>query len=217
MDFVVFGFVIVYLAGCATAPYKPPIVSPNIPGFYHKVERSQTLWRICKAYNVDLDEVVAINRILKEKKIEQGQLIFIPRSQKREYPVYETSGSDDFIWPLRGKVIASFGQTFNDMINKGVNIKPYKTQNVVAASKGKVVFYSENFEGFGKTIIIDHGNGFLTVYARTSGVLVRIGDLVQRGAAIARMDLKDDNQNTYLHFQIRKGHIPQNPYFYLSP
>ena len=214
---VVFGFVIFYLAGCATAPYKPPVISSSTPGIYHRVERGQTLWSICKIYNIDLDEVVSVNRISDATKVELGQLIFIPHRQKKEYALTDFAKFEDFIWPLRGRVVCSFGQTFNDMLNKGINIQPYKTQNVVAASKGRVVFYSGNFGSFGKTVIIEHNNGFLTVYARNSQVFVKVGDFVQRGTVIAKIDSGGSDKNAYLHFQIRKGYIPQNPYFYLSP
>lgn len=201
---------ILFLSGCATvSPLKPPI-TPQIPGIYHRVERGQTLWRISKIYNVDLEEIVSINRISDAASIEVGQLIFIPRRNKPQYSPYKSSGQDDFTWPVKGRVITSFGQTYNNMINKGINIQPQKTRDVLAAAGGRVVFYTDNFEGFGKTIIIDHNNGFMTVYAKNSEVFVKAGDFVQKGTPVAKV-------NNYLHFQIRKGHIPQNPYFYLAP
>jgi len=203
--------------GCATAPYVTPAITPNIPGIYHQVERGQTLWRISKLYNIDLDEIVDINRISDATNIEVGQLIFIPHRNKVQYSTYKPSSHEDFIWPLKGKIIASFGQTFNNMVNRGINIQPYKTQDVVAAGGGKVVFCADNFEGFGKTIIIDHGNGFSTVYARNSQVFVKAGDFVQKGSLIAKAGSAGRDKNAFLHFQIRKGYVPQNPYFYLTP
>ncbi len=205
-----FAFYLLTFIGCATVPHVGPVVTAQIPGIYHRVERGQTLWRISKTYNVDLDEIVKINRISDVTNIEVGQLIFIPHQNKPQYSTYKSSSQDDFIWPVKGKVITSFGQTFNNMVNKGINIQPYKTQDVLAASSGRVVFLANNFEGFGKTVIIDHGNGFLTVYAKNSEVFVKTGELVQKGNTIAKV-------NNYLHFQIRKGHIAQNPYFYLAP
>ncbi len=205
-----FAFYLLTFIGCASIPQIGPTVTPQIPGIYHRIERGQTLWRISKMYNINLDEIVKINRISDVTNIEVGQLIFIPRQSKPQYSTYKSSSQDDFIWPVKGKVITSFGQTFNNMVNKGINIQPYKTQDVVAASGGRVVFLANNFEGFGKTIIIDHGNGFLTVYAKNSEVFVSTDELVQKGNIIAKV-------NNYLHFQIRKGHIAQNPYFYLAP
>ena len=63
--------------------------------------------------------------------------------------------------------------------------------------------------------MIDHGDGLSTVYARNSEVFVKIGDEVQRGVRIAKVGQAGRDKNSYLHFEIRKRHVPQNPYFYL--
>ncbi len=205
---------LLFLRGCATSPYVGPAPIPGIPGIYHRVEKSQTLWRISKMYNVDLDELVRINHISDITKIEVSQLIFIPYRQKKiSVPIKDYS--DDFIWPNRGRVISTFGQTSNNMINKGINIQPYNNLEVVACRSGKVVFYADNFGAFGKTIIIEHSDGFSTVYARNSQVFVKAGDSVQKGTAIAKIGQAGRDKNTYLYFEIRKGRLPQNPIFYL--
>ena len=200
--------------GCAPAPYVKPTLPPSMPGIYHRVEKGQTLWRISKIYTVDLDEIVKINRIADASSIDVGQLIFIPRRQKPQV-LAAKSLSDDFIWPLRGRVISTFGQTFNNLINKGLNIQTYHNSDIVASRSGRVVFLGDNFNDFGKTIIIDHGDGFSTVYARNSRVFIKPGDYVQKGIIIARAGSAGRDKNIYLHFEIRKGHLPQNPYFYL--
>lgn len=202
--------------GCATTPYVlPPAPPPGLPGTYHRMEKGQTLWRISKVYNVDLDEIVKINHISDVTGIDVGQLIFIPLRQKQQTPSFRPSFLEDFIWPIRGRVIATFGQTFNNMITKGINIAPYGITDVVASRSGRVTFYADNFKGFGKTIIIDHGDGFSSIYARNSQVFVKPGDNIQKGALIAKAGSAGRDKNIYLHFQIRKGHIPQNPQFYL--
>ena len=213
--FLLFTFYILIFAGCATAPYTGTALPPKgMPGIYHRVERGQTLWKISKIYTVDLDEIATVNHIPDTASIEEGQLIFIPNRQKQRS--YDTgSSSDDFAWPVRGKVITAFGQTYNNMINKGVNIQPYRNSDVLAARSGRVSFYADGFGNFGKTIIIEHSDGFSTVYTRNSEVFVKAGDSVQKGTVIAKVGFAGRDRNTYLHFEIRKGHIPQNPFFYL--
>lgn len=200
--------------GCAPTPYIKPTSPSGLPGVYHRVERGETLWSISKAYDAHLEELARINRIPDSSSIEVGQLIFIPNRQTARN-VQLKYASDDFIWPVKGRVIATFGQTHNNIINKGINIQPRSTGDVMAARSGKIVFYSDNFGGYGKTIIIDHGDGLSTVYARNSDVFVRIGEAVQKGAVIAKAGYAGRDKNTYLHFEIRKGHIAQNPYYYL--
>lgn len=213
---ILLAFLSLVLSGCASAAYVKPIPPPNIPGIYHRVERGQTLWRISKIYDVDLDEVARFNRIPDISSIEVGQLIFIPNRGKPQQYISSQFAAEDFIWPIKGRVIATFGQSFNNMINKGINIQPYGNLDVVAARPGKVIFCSEGFGRFGKTVIIDHGDGLSTVYARNSQILVKAADIVQRGTVITKAGSVGRDRNTYLHFEIRKKHIPQNPFFYLS-
>jgi len=70
-------------------------------------------------------------------------------------------------------------------------------------------------KGFGKTIIIDHGDGFSTVYAYNSQLVVKLGDRVTRKMVIAKIGDTGRAQSPRLHFEIRKNKIPKNPFYYL--
>lgn len=166
-------------------------------------------------YNTDLEELVDINHIATVTNIEVGKLIFIPRQKKQIEKIDNTL--EDFIWPVKGRVINSFGQTVGNMINKGINIKPSGNSEVVASRSGRVIFLAQDFKGYGKTIIIDHRDGFMTIYSRNTEVFVKPGDIVSKGTVIAKLispTLK--GADDYLHFEIRKGSISQNPNFYLQ-
>jgi len=207
-----------FLAGCATAPYvKPPVAKapPVMAGIYHKVEKGQTLWKISKIYGVDLEELARVNRITDTTAIEVSQQIFIPNRSRPQAQAVKYNDSDDFIWPLRGRVTGAFGQTINNMLNKGINIQPYGSLDVLAARAGKVVFTDENFAGFGKTIIIEHNDGLFTVYGGNSQIFVKAADIVPKGGRIARVGASGRERGTYLHFEVRRGYISQNPLFYL--
>lgn len=184
-----------------------------MPGIYHRVEKGQTLWRIAQVYQVDLDELARANHISDSSAIEVGQLIFIPGTKKSS-PVSVSGSTEDFVWPVKGKVICGFNQVYRSMLNKGLNIRPTGASGVQVARSGRVVFYSPNFKGFGRTIIVDHGDGFSTVYANSSQVFIKPGDYVHKGDVIAKVSPQDGNG--YLHFEVRKGYTPQNPIFYLS-
>jgi len=200
--------------GCAPLAYLKPASREGLPGIYHRVKRGETLWKISKIYDVDLEELARVNRILDSTAIEVAQLLFIPNRQTLK-PVTLSYSSEDFIWPIKGRVIAAFGQTYNNMINKGINIQPHSSLDVVASRSGRVVFYADGLGGFGKTIIIEHGDGLSTVYARNSDVFIKAGDSVKKGTVIAKAGSAGRDKNRYLHFEIRKGHMPQNPYYYL--
>ena len=213
--FLICIFCILNFIGCATVAPVAHIPKPGgMSGFYHAVERGETLWKISDMYGIDMDELININRISDVNRIEIGQLLFIPGFEKPKNLSKELN-KEDFMWPAKGKIIAAFGQTTGNMVNKGINIETRKDSDVIAARSGKVVFYAPDFYGFGKTIIIDHKDGLSTVYARNSEVFVKIGDEVARGALIGKVGSAGRDKNVYLHFEIRKGFIPKNPYFYL--
>ncbi len=205
------------IAGCATPPYvKPPLVQPpGMTGTYHKVIKGQTLWKVSKIYGVDLEELARVNRITDTTAIEVGQQIFIPNRTTPAAQTVKYSDSDDFIWPISGRVTGSFGQTINSMLNKGINIQPYGSLDVLAARGGRVVFTDDDFAGYGRTIIIEHSDGLFTVYTRCREIFVKAGDSVQKGAIIAKAGCAGRDRNTYLHFEVRRGHVSQNPLFYL--
>ena len=207
------------LAGCVTAPQYTgpslPVLAQGVGGVYHRVEAGQTLWRISKLYTVDIDEIIRLNHISESSTIEIGQLLLIPnRLRPQNIPL--KSSRDDFIWPLKGRVIGSFGFTYRNLINKGINIAVPAGSDILATRSGRVVFYASNFGNYGKTIIIDHGDGFCSVYSRIAEVFVQPGESVQRGALVGRVGTTTRDKNSYLHFEIRKGALPQNPLFYLS-
>ncbi|MDO8662719.1 MAG: peptidoglycan DD-metalloendopeptidase family protein [Candidatus Omnitrophota bacterium] len=206
------------LAGCSTAPTLvkpglPPVQA--MPGIYHRVEKGQTLWRISKIYGIDLEELARVNKIADTTAVEVGQQVFIPNRVNPPARDVKYNDNDDFIWPLRGRLCGSFGQTINNILNKGINIQPSASLDILASRSGKIVFIDNDFAGFGKTVIIEHNDGLFTVYGRNARIFVKAGDSVQKGTIIAKAGAAGRERNTYLHFEVRRGAVPQNPLFYL--
>jgi len=211
--------IVLTASGCVSAPTyttgpRPPVSLQAVAGLRHRVEPKETLWRISRMYNVDIDEILRVNNISEDAAIEIGQILVIPGRFKAQKDVVLSAG-DDFMWPLKGRVIAAFGSTYQDLINKGINIQIPSDTDILASRTGKVVFYSPDMGNFGKTLIIDHGSGLRTVYSRAAEFYVRPGDNVQRGSLIGRIGPVAKGKTNYLHFEIRKGIAAQNPLFYL--
>lgn len=209
----------VLLAGCAaTVPLLELRESRPPKGVYYEVKRGDTLWQISKLYDVDVKEIVMANRLPEPTKINVGQKLFIPSAEERVgYSKATGAGSSSamFSWPVAGKVISYFGDKKGLVTNKGIDIEAREGSKVVSAENGVVSFADENMKGLGKTIIIDHENGFSTVYAHNSEILVKVGERVKRNQLIARVGVTGRATTPYLHFEIRKGHEPQNPFYYL--
>ncbi|MFA5116066.1 MAG: peptidoglycan DD-metalloendopeptidase family protein [Candidatus Omnitrophota bacterium] len=211
-----------FLIGCATTAPTPsatsiPAKTQGTAGNYYKAKKGETLWRIAKKFNVDLEELAKLNHISDAAKIETGQLLMIPPAGSGGYgDLAKTNGNEDFIWPLKGEVIGRFGERTNNILNKGLNIRAPYGEEVVASRSGIVSYCGENLKSFGRTVIIDHGDGFLTVYARNAQLFVKTGDKVAQGVAIGKVGSAGKDKTAFLHFEIRKGHKPQNPYYYLA-
>lgn len=220
---------------CATAEYSREYdavqLAPTVGGLQpmapaevrHAVRPGETLWSIAKAYNVDLDELARANAIKDTGSIEKGQILVIPsrgagrpaaRTAKR--PAYVAARSPiSFIWPVNGRIIAVFGSTTDKVVNKGVDIGAGEGTSVIAARAGKVVFCDDYLKGFGKTVIIDHADGYQTVYSYNSDITVKVGDTVRQRDVIAKVGSSGRAKEPMLHFEIRRNGEPQDPQRYL--
>ncbi len=113
-------------------------------------------------------------------------------------------------WPLRGKILKSFSQTHN----KGIDISGRLGQKVKAAAAGKVVYSGKGLVGYGNLLIIRHNSLFHTAYANNRRLLVKEGQWVKKGQAVAEVG-KLRGIKPSLHFEIRKKGKPVNPLWYL--
>ncbi len=214
---------IVILWGCATPAKKTSSTAYPHPekklatgeGVYHRVKKGETLWRISKSYGVALESIVAANRLADATKISAGQSIFIPKATALPRAISETK-EKGFIWPARGKVISYFGVKRPDAtINKGIDILAKESSDVVAARSGKVVFCSDKIKGLGKTVIIEHEDQLYSVYSNNAVLFVKPEQRIQQGELIAQAGRNEKTGEYVLHFEIRRGHIPQNPFYFL--
>jgi murein DD-endopeptidase MepM/ murein hydrolase activator NlpD len=212
------------LTGCATArkPASPSgALSPSgamkpveKKGVQHKVHKGETLWRIARTYQVSVDDIIRSNGIPNAASIEENQLIFIPgaTSVKDIVVVSSTDKDADYLWPIKGKVIAYFHDRKGATVNAGIDIKAVEGEVVKAARDGRVVF-ADHLAGYGQALILDHSDGFFTVYAHNERLMVQLGDQVVRGEKVSQV--AREGNLAYLHFEVRKGDRPSNPLHYL--
>ncbi len=217
--FTVYCLLFTVLTGCATVSMGPPPPPKGASGIYHRVKSGQTLWSISKIYEVELQKIASINRLADTSRIYVGQLIFIPgATETLEVSTLQTDFKDrggDFVWPLKGRVSSFFGMKRDKVKNKGICIQTREDANVLASRSGKVAFCSEGLKGYGKIIIVDHLDGYSTVYAQNSRNLVKFSQLVKQSQVIAKAGSTGRTNRPELYFEIRKGYRPQNPFFYL--
>ncbi|MFL6571209.1 MAG: peptidoglycan DD-metalloendopeptidase family protein, partial [Burkholderiales bacterium] len=110
------------------------------------------------------------------------------------------SATGQFIWPVKGKVLAEFAEPRR----KGIDIDGKPGDPIVASAPGHVTYIGSGIPGMGKLVVLRHDNGFITVYAHNRNILVKEKQAVARGQKIAELG-STDSERPKLHFQIRKG------------
>jgi lipoprotein NlpD len=124
-------------------------------------------------------------------------------------PTPDRAGTDredvDWMWPVKGKVLAPFNETA-----KGIDIGGRKGAPVVAAASGRVVYAGAGLRGYGKLIIIKHNDTWLSAYAHNDNLLVKEQEDVRKGQRIAEMGSSDADQ-VKLHFEVRRVGKPVDP------
>ena len=121
-----------------------------------------------------------------------------------------------FLWPVHGKIVSGYGPKEGGLFNDGINIAVKEGTPVVAADDGVVVYAGNEIRGFGNLVLIKHANGWMTAYAHNAEFLVRRGEEVRRGQAIAKAGASGTVSSPQLHFEIRRGSHAVDPMKYLA-
>lgn len=114
-------------------------------------------------------------------------------------------------WPVRGPVTAPFGkfkhpEFAGELLRKGIDIEAPTGEEIKAVEKGRVV-YADRFSGYGRMVIVDHGERYYTIYGHLSEILKKVGEAVNRGEVLGRAGDSDSLAGSKLYFEIRKdGH-----------
>lgn len=126
--------------------------------------------------------------------------------------------SKAMIWPLPSSttIISSYGMRKHPILDvekkhTGIDIGGKTGDSIVAAADGEVTL-SENLGGYGKSIIINHGNGVVSLYAHCSELLVEKDKKIQAGDEIAKVGSTGMSTTPHLHFEIRKDGMDVDPF-----
>ena len=137
-------------------------------------------------------------------------------TKKTETPKIAARSSSKFSWPVRGKILSAFGAKNGGLYNDGINISAAFDSTVVAAENGVVAYAGNEVRGMGNLIIIQHSDGWMTVYAHLNLMSVRRGARVSVGQKIGTVGQTGKVTSPQLHFEIRNGTKAHNPINYLK-
>jgi murein DD-endopeptidase MepM/ murein hydrolase activator NlpD len=208
---------VVLAAPCPAAFGKTPGTRKHKKGVYHRVVPGESLYSISRAYKVKTKAIFKANGLKKHSEIHPGMRLFIPRARKvvraydaailRDLALQEPGIS--FLWPLKGLVTSEFGERGKGF-HTGVDIATRGGIIIVSAAAGTVVSAGmENRSGL--TLVIEHENGYSTMYGHLSRVFVAEGQAVREGQAVGAVGETGNATGFHLHFEIRRDQIPLDP------
>ncbi len=123
-------------------------------------------------------------------------------------------------WPVRGEVVTKFGNIIHPKYNtktknNGIDISAAYGDNVFAIAPGRIV-YADRFMGYGNLVLIDHLDGYYSLYGHLAEILVSVGGDVSEGRIIGRIGESGSLSGPMLHFELRKDGKPVDPLAYLK-
>jgi murein DD-endopeptidase MepM/ murein hydrolase activator NlpD len=192
-------------------------------GVYHTVQKGDTLQTIAKQYKVDADAITGYeyNDLAEPYELVVGQRIVVPGGEKPyvprvvhaysgNVPASATRGSGSFVWPASGRITQRY---YN--YHKAIDIGAPRGRPVLSSDSGYIASVGWSQYGYGNYIIVDHGNGFQTLYAHLSAILVEAGQSVARGERIGSIGSTGRSTGPHLHFEVRYKGAQRNPLGYL--
>jgi murein DD-endopeptidase MepM/ murein hydrolase activator NlpD len=195
-----------------------------INGVYHTVVAGETVESIAKKYKVDADAILdyELNHLKPGEGLSLGRKLIVPGGRKpiarRAVSAYSgpipdsaARGTGNLGWPVSGYITQKFWEG-----HLGIDIGAPTGTPVLASDSGFVVFAGWDTTGFGKLIVLDHGNGYATTYGHLDVFAVAAGDSVRKGQLIGRVGNTGRSTGPHLDFRIRQNSVWRNPFGFLK-
>lgn len=198
---------------------------PPVTGVIHTVKSGETIYSVAKRYNVSAQAIVdfPFNEFTNDETfalaigqqliVPDGVMpaeIVIPRSNLASLLTPNAgaiSATGSWIWPTQGTITQQFRSW-----HKGLDIANRNGGNILAADSGTIIVagWPDN-SGYGNRVMINHGNGYQTLYGHLSKISVVVGQTVKRGDVIGLMGSTGRSTGTHLHFEVRTSGGNLNP------
>lgn len=202
---------------------------PPVTGLVYKVKPGDTIYSIAKKFQTNAQGIVdfPFNTFSDDETfaIVAGQTLIVPDGvmDNEAVPTLPrfanvltpdagaVSATGSFVWPTFGRITQPYR-----WYHPGLDIANHDGGAVLAADSGTVIAVGWDNSGYGNKILIDHGNGYKSLYAHLSSFSVVVGQRVSRGSMIGQMGSTGRSTGTHLHFEIRTGSGNVDPLAYLK-
>jgi murein DD-endopeptidase MepM/ murein hydrolase activator NlpD len=196
------------------------------PPRMHTVERGEGFEDVARRFSIDTRSLALLNRMQPPYRVNAGDQLVLPALARElapqaaptlassvtapSAPANASAGNVRFAWPLRGDIVAGFGAQANGARLDGLEIAGREGAPIVAAADGEVVYAGSDLAAYGTLVLIRHGDNYVTAYGYGRRALVREGQRVHAGEAIAELGPRPDGRPRLL-FQVRHGAEPVDP------
>ena len=218
---------------------------PNQDGIFYKIKSGDTIQKISTIYKVQVDRIKKVNPTADLNSLKAGSELFIPGARIEAADTKETNKNDktvnkkdnrtknssgnknvnessggSFRWPVVGKISSPFGWRRHPILRRAdfhqaIDIRAAHGTPIRASKNGRVA-YSGWMNGYGNVVVIEHSNGYSTLYAHCSSLGVSKGQNVNSGEVIARVGATGRATGPHVHFELRSGNKPLNPLSHLK-
>lgn len=204
---------------------------PPVNGIVHKVKSGETVYSIAKKYDISAQGIVdfPFNDFTNDETfaLAVGQTLVVPEGVMPDVQPWSptsslarvltpdagsVSATGSWIWPASGKITQGYLAW-----HKGIDIANKSGGAILAADSGRIIMagWLDN-AGYGNRVMVDHGNGYQTLYAHLSKISVAMGQSVKRGDVLGQMGSTGRSTGTHLHFEIRTAGGNVNALNYLK-
>ena len=183
---------------------------------------------IAENAGIPLEDFLEINGLKRGEALAPGRPVFLLGKSATQGPAAvedpalmaspapaATKSTAPLRWPLAAPRLTSrFGKRWGKE-HEGIDMAAPIGTPVLAASAGNVIYAGDQVRGYGNMVVVKHDGGLVTVYAHNSLMLVHTGDRVAVGQEIARVGDTGRATAPHLHFEVRRGEVPQDPMQFL--
>jgi murein DD-endopeptidase MepM/ murein hydrolase activator NlpD len=204
------------VAGCALSRPPPPLHPESPRGSWYVFQQGDTMAAIADRAGVPLEDLLEINGLDRRSVVTPGQVVFLLEPQApASPPALVVEGPPPLRWPLADPRLSSpFGSRWGKP-HEGIDLVAPTGTAIFAAEGGQVLYAGDAIRGYGNMVVVQHRSDLLTVYAHGSALLVHTGDKIAAGQEIARVGQTGHATAPHLHFEVRRGQVPQDPLRFL--
>ncbi|PIR94448.1 hypothetical protein COT97_01170 [Candidatus Falkowbacteria bacterium CG10_big_fil_rev_8_21_14_0_10_39_11] len=212
-----------------------------VSGVQHQVARGDTVQSLALKYSVESEKITSYNNLSEDGQIVIGQDLIIPGGERPAPTIVSRStnqyaaipdvslskilqpttletaprgssvGTGKMVWPTTWRVITQYFS----WRHAGLDIDGDYSSPILAADAGVVTRVGWG-NGYGNMVMVDHGNGIVTLYAHLSKFHVTQGQTVSRGQSLGMMGTTGWSTGTHLHFEVRVNGVKKNPLSYIQ-